>query len=409
MSASSISPVGQRLEHLDILRGFALLGILLVNFEWFTRPIQAMVLGIDAGTTGIDAATDWLIRALAEGKFYPLFSMLFGAGFALMLERAESRHAPFWGLYLRRLLILLAFGGAHMLLVWAGDILLVYSLTAFVMVLLFRRTPTQRLWKWALVFILVPTVLMGLGTLAIWSTQGNPELHAQILSEFEQDAAELEQRVTAAAETHASGSWRDNVAQRVNDARFTLGNFLFWVPPVLGYFLIGRWLIATGRLVHPQQHQLFFRRWRSRGLILGLPLALLGATLLHGANWSIPSPSVALGVTAATFGALLLSLAYLSLVTLGSRHLRWLAPAGQMALTNYLCQSLFWTWTFYGHGLGLWDQIARVWHPFLVFGFFAVQVLFSHWWLARFRFGPAEWLWRSLTYARVQPMRRTAG
>ena len=406
VDSNRLAPTQQRLEHFDVLRSFALLGILLVNFEWFTRPIQAIVLGVEPGLSGLDAGTDWLIRALAEGKFYPLFSMLFGAGFALMLERAEARQTPFWGLYLRRLLILLVFGAAHMLLVWAGDILLVYALSAFVMVLLFRRTPTHRLWKWGLAFIAVPMLLMWMGTLAIGVSQGDPELHAQIMSGFEADAVALHNRVAAAAEIHANGSWTDNVGQRLDDARFTLANFAFWVPPILGYFLLGRWLIGTERLLRPQQHRLFFRRWRSRGLILGLPLALLGASLLYGANWSIPTPQVALGMTATTIGALLLSLAYLSLVTLGTERLRFLAPAGQMALTNYLCQSLFWTWTFYGHGLGLWGQMPRAWHPLAVVLFFAVQVVFSHFWLRHFRFGPAEWLWRSLTYLQRQPMRR---
>lgn len=93
-----MQPAGDRLVHLDVLRGFALLGILLVNFEWFTRPLQAIVLGAEPDLGGINAAADFLVRALAEGKFYPLFSMLFGAGFALMAERALTRRLPFWGM-----------------------------------------------------------------------------------------------------------------------------------------------------------------------------------------------------------------------------------------------------------------------------------------------------------------------
>ncbi len=405
MAAPSVKPVQRRLEHLDVLRGFALFGILLVNFQWFTRPLQAIVLGADPGLEGLDLAADWLIRALAEGKFYPLFSILFGAGFALMAERAEARRAPFWGLYLRRLLILLLFGAAHLVLIWAGDILLVYALTGFVMVALFRNTPARRLWKWALAFIALPLLLMWLAALSIWATQGDPELHASIVADFEADAWSLEESVAEAAATHAAGSWTDNVAQRLEDGRFMLANFAFWIPPILGYFLLGRWLIATRRLLEPDRHRLFFRRWRSRGLLLGLPLAVAGAVTMHGANASIPSLNVATGLTFTTLGALLLALAYLSLVVLGSERLRFLAPAGQMALTNYLCQSLVWTWILYGHGLGLWNEIPRAWQPLLVVAFFAAQVALSRLWLKRFRFGPAEWLWRSLTYAQRQPMR----
>ncbi|MFP4334087.1 MAG: DUF418 domain-containing protein [Wenzhouxiangella sp.] len=407
MAASSIKPVAQRLEHLDILRGFALFGILLVNFEWFTRPLQAIVLGADPDLAGLGLTVDWLIVMLAEGKFYPLFSMLFGVGFALMAERAQARGASFGGLYLRRLLILLVFGAAHLLLIWAGDILLVYAISGGLMLLLFASTPVQRLWKWALTFIVAPLVLMWAAALSIWATQGDPALHATLVAEFEADGAALEQTVARAAEIHATGSWMDNVVQRLDDGRFLLENAAFWIPPILGYFLLGRWLIATQRLLQPDRHRLFFRRWRSRGLLLGLPLAAGGAWLMHDATAIIPTPGVAVGMTLTTVGALLLSLAYLSMVVLGREQLRFLAPAGQMALTNYLCQSLVWTWLFYGHGLGLWQDIGRAWHPLLVLGFFALQVVFSRVWLARFRFGPVEWLWRSLTYGKRQPFRCT--
>ncbi|MEE4637460.1 MAG: DUF418 domain-containing protein [Wenzhouxiangella sp.] len=408
MPAASLKPVQQRLEHLDILRGFALFGILLVNFQWFTRPLQAVVLGAEPGLQGLDLAVDWLIRALAEGKFYPVFSILFGAGFALMSERAESRHAPFWGRYLRRLSILLIFGAAHLLLIWSGDILLVYSLTGFVMVLLFRKTPARRLWKWALAFIVLPLVLMWAATLSIWATQGDPELHASIIEDIQSDAEALEETVARAAQIHATGSWVENVLQRLDDGRFMLANFAFWIPPILGYFLLGRWLIITQRLLQPNNHRLFFRRWRSRGLLFGLPLAITGAWVMQGANASVPTVTVAAGMTFAMSGALLLALAYVSLVVLGSERLRFLAPAGQMALTNYLCQSLIWTWIFYGHGLGFWNEIPRAAQPLIVVGFFAAQVIFSRFWLKRFQFGPAEWLWRSLTYGQRQPMRQNA-
>jgi len=400
------SPTHNRLDHLDVLRGFALLGILLVNFEWFASPLLTIVLGADPDLTGADRAVDWLIMALAEGKFYPLFSMLFGAGFALMFERAAQRQTPFWGLYIRRIVVLLLFGIGHMLLIWAGDILVVYSLCAFVMMLLFRNTPVKRLWKWAVVFFVVPLALVWLGALAIGATQGDPELHASIMADFEADLEDLREQIDRAALIHAEGSWRDNVGQRLRDGAFTLSNFVFWVPPILGFFLLGRWLISSQRLMRPAEHVLFFRRWRSRGLLLGLPLSLGGTLVLYETVQMVPTPKLALGMTLFMAGSIFLALAYLSMVTLGAERLRVLAPAGRMALTNYLSQSLFWTWMFYGHGLGLWGQVPRWPHLLLALAFFAVQVWISHWWLARFRFGPAEWLWRSLTYWKAQPMRR---
>ncbi len=399
-------PTTDRLLHMDVLRGFALLGILLVNFEWFVRPLQAIALGAQPDLSGASLAVDWLIKALAEGKFYALFSMLFGAGFALMAERASKKDSPFWGVYLRRLVLLLLFGVAHMLLIWAGDILVVYSLCAFVMVLLFRKTPVQRLWKWAVVFFIVPLAIVWLGALSIAATQFDPELHASIMTEMESSTEDMRADIEEAARIHNEGSWRENVGQRMRDAGFILTNFVFWVPPILGFFLLGRWLISSDRLTRPGEHQLFFRRWRSRGLLFGLPLSIAGVVLLYELAQTVLTLQLAIGMTLFMAGSVFLALAYLSMVTLGAERLRFLAPAGQMALSNYLAQSLFWTWTLYGHGLGLGTVLPRWSHLLLALAFFAVQVMFSHWWMARFRFGPMEWLWRSLTYLQLQPMRR---
>jgi len=407
VSSSILSPTQQRLDHLDILRGLALLGILMVNFAYFTRPIQSIALGPDPDLAGLDRIVDFLIATIFEGKFIALFSMLFGAGFALMAGRAAERSTPFWGVYLRRLFILMAFGLAHLLLVWSGDILLVYSLCALFMIVLFRKTPPRRLWKWAIAFFLVPALVVWLGVMALLASATDPQLQAGISAGFEQAHQELLAAVDQAAAINAAGSWAENVGQRWRDMRFILSSFLFWVPPIVGFFLIGRWLIETGRLLKPQEHRMFFRRWRSRGLLLGLPLAALAAWLNLGAgNLIIPSTLSALTVTFYNLAAVVLSLGYLSLVMLSADRLQVLAPVGRMALTNYLLQSLVWTWVFYGHGLGLWGQLPRWSHPLFVLGFFAVQVVFSHWWMTRFRFGPFEWLWRSLTYLSLQPMRR---
>jgi uncharacterized protein len=408
MNEVTLQPTRQRLEHLDVLRGFALLGILLVNFEWFTRPLQAIVLGGPTDLGGLDAIAAQAVAVLAEGKFYPLFSMLFGAGFALMLERARERSAPFWGVYLRRLLVLFAFGLAHILLVWSGDILLVYSLSAFVMIVLFRNTPARRLWKWAIVFWLLPVLLMWLGAASIEATRVDAEVHADVMAQFEADREAAVAAIDRAARIHAEGSFAENVAQRGRDLRFLMTVAPFWIPPFIGFFLLGRWLIATGKLSRPTENETWLRRWRAVGLLAGLPVAAAAVWLMHGQDMMVPSLRVAAGMTLVSVASVFVPLGYLSWVTLGWRRLHFLAPAGRMALTNYLLQSLLWTWVFFGYGLGLWGEIPRAAQVPLALVFFAAQILFSRWWLERFRFGPAEWLWRSLTYWRLQPMRRSA-
>lgn len=406
MTLDRPTPSTDRKIHLDVLRGFALFGILLVNFEYFSRPIVSIALAEEASPSGVHALVAFLVQWLAEGKFYSLFSMLFGAGFALMMLRADEAGGGGTGRYFKRLIGLLAFGLAHALLVWSGDVLLVYALTAFVMLLLFRRTPVRRLWKWALGLIAVPMLMMWIGLAGITAAGLAPDGGEAAIADIREAEAETESMAAEAARINAEGTYVENVMQRVRDVEFSLSSFLFWIPPVLGYFLLGRWLLAAGPLDRPANHTGFFRRWRMLGLVVGLPVSAYAAWRLEGLGMFIPSLDLALGTTAATVGALLLTLGYLSLVVPNAHRLAFLAPAGRMALTNYLCQSLVWTLAFYGYGLGLWGQVPRATMLLLAVVFFALQVAVSRWWLARFRFGPAEWLWRAWTYGSRPPMRR---
>jgi uncharacterized protein len=408
-TAAPAVPVAEseRLQHLDVLRGLALIGILLVNFKFFTQPISSLVLGPDASLQGADRWVEGLITVLAEGKFYALFSLLFGAGFALMMHRAETAQRPFRGLYLRRLAVLLGFGLAHVVLIWPGDILFVYALVALAMLLLFSRTPTGRLPKWAVVFLLLPPLANWLFAGLIGLAALDPQAAGKIAAGFAQQDAAMRESIAQAASVYASGSFVEAARQRLAEFAMLLSWAPFWLPPVLGYFLLGRWLIASGRLLDPTAHAGFFRACVRLGFGLGLPLSALGYWLLLDLPLHTPSASLALASSLLASGAALLAFGYLGLVTGSARRLRWLAPAGQMALSNYLLQSLFWTTLLYGYGLGLWGQLPRATHLPLALAFFAGQLALSHWWLARFRFGPAEWLWRSLTYLRPQPMRRT--
>jgi uncharacterized protein len=406
MAGRSLRPVSDRLVHLDVLRGFALLGILLVNFEWFLRPMQAIMLGAEPGMSVLSQIADAVVTTLGEGKFYPLFSILFGAGFALMAERALKKAAPFWGVYLRRLLILAALGLIHTLLIWAGDILLIYAISALIMILFFRKTPVQRLWKWGLFFISLPVLLMWLGTASIMMASTQPEVGAEIAEQFAADDVQLREFLAEAKRIHASGTFMDNVGLRLDDTVFKLQFFLWWATPVIGYFLLGRWLVVSDRLMHPGQHAMYFRRWRSRGLLLGTILSALATWVMWDVSSGLPTVEAAVGTTLAIFGGLLLALGYLSMITLSADRLTFLAPVGQMALSNYLAQSLVWTWVIYGYGLGLWGEVPRWASIPLALAFFALQVVISQWWMTRFRFGPAEWLWRTLTYGERQPMRR---
>jgi uncharacterized protein len=414
---TTIAPVpgAERALQLDVLRGFALCGILLMNIEAFVGPLNTAMIGLDPALQGADRWVDALIYVLVQGKFFTLFSLLFGAGFALILDRMPAGAGGGW-LYLRRLLVLLGIGLLHALFIWSGDILTTYALIGFLLLALFRRTPASRLPKWGLCFYLVPTALTFLFAFVAWTAQFDPQAAAG----FQQgmDAAGADYQAQAEAQRAAygvGGSFAQANAQRAEDLVSMLSYLVFYGPLVLGMFLIGAGLVRSGALLEPAAHLTLFRRLRGWGLGLGLPLALCSFWMQPTLDFGRMDWASATAQSLMSLAGLLLCLGYMASVVLGLQNRRWhaplawLAPAGRMALTHYLLQSVICVGLFYGYGLGYFEQLPRAWQPLFVFALFALQVQFSHWWLARFRFGPAEWLWRSLTYLRPQPLRRSPG
>lgn len=398
------TPHTERLVHLDVLRGFALLGILLVNFAWFSRPILEMMLGPLPPGEGVDAAAAVAVQVLAEGKFYALFSMLFGAGFALMFERARHAGGPFNRLFLRRLGLLFVFGLLHGLFIWSGDILLVYSLVGFLLWLLFSRAKSGLLLIFAGLLMFIPSLLVLAFAGMLELARFDQDLHQEITTAISEDAEQLQQRIERGRAIYVEGSFAEAVGQRARELWSLLSMPLFWVPPIIAYFLIGTALMRSGRLKQPDDHPRFYARLIQLGLVPGLVFSALGVWLMHSGNIYMPDFRLAAASFFMQGGAVLLSLAWLALVVRYYRALEFLAPAGRMALTLYLMQSVFWTLVFYGYGLGLPAPGAAM-QVMLALGFFALQVVFAHLWLARFRYGPMEWVWRSLTYGKAARMR----
>lgn len=413
--ANLLSPVRatERIEALDALRGFALLGILLMNIEGLVGPLMSSMTGVNPALQGADRWMDAAIYLGVQGKFFPLFSMLFGMGFAVMMKRALAAGRPFLGLYLRRVGVLLLFGLAHAFLVWPGDILVTYALMGLLLGLCFRGTPQSRLPKWGIALMLVPaafTLLMGLlGT----AMQAMPE---EGRASFEQamaaQAAQIDAQVEAQRLAYGSGSFAEATAQRIDDFLGMIGFIVIYGAFILGLFLVGAWFTRSEAIARPHEHARLFARLRWVALPVGLAMVL-------GSYWLVPTMDFGrLDLTASSaqvlqmLGGAVMALGYMAWFVRGlqspviGRFLGLLAPAGRMALTNYLMQSLVCTWIFYGYGLGYFEQLPRAWQPLFVVTLFGLQVALSHWWLARFRFGPMEWLWRAATYLQLPPMRR---
>ncbi len=394
----------QRIQALDVIRGFALLGIFLMNIEWFSRPLQEMGSGIDPAATGIDHAAAWAVHVLVAGKFWVLFSLLFGMGFAVMSSRG-GHGAQFRSRYVRRCLVLLAFGLLHALLLWPGDILHAYAVTGLLLLAFGEVSNRARLLLGIGLYAgLASMIVVGGGLMSLVPPGEMPG--------FETMAVELESAAAAAREVYAHGSYFQVVFQRGRDF-LTLGvqGALMMIPMALGVFMLGAWLVRSGRM-HDVASQ---RGWFARLALWTLPLGAVFVTLSMSVGESFDGMRemgpMLLAQGLMMLGSLPLALGYLSLLVLGlglpgiSRVLGWLAPAGRMALTHYLLQSLVASSLFFGYGLGWWGQLGRGAQVLLALAVFALQVVASHWWLGRYRFGPMEWLWRWLTYGARPAMR----
>jgi len=400
VSNATFQPIApdERIATLDVLRGLALLGILLMNMEAFVGPLDLSTGGIDPHWQGVDRWADAFVYIFVQGKFFTLFSLLFGAGFAVMAQRAEVAGRDFTRFYLRRSLGLLGIGLVHALLLWSGDILVAYALLSFLL-LAFREAP--RAWlpvMGVLAYLAAVGLMLLLGALMLLvpdEVTAAQATHAQAAIEAQRQA-------------YGHGTYGQAVLQRLRDFGASLGALLVVGPQVLGMFLIGSWFARSGAIAHPGAHQRLFTWLRRGALPLGLALMLVCTWYQP---WLAPGrfdlrSAAAYGGTAVA--GLLMCLGYLAWGVRWSHALRWLAPAGRMALSNYLAQSLVCTLLFYGYGLGWFEQMGRAWQLLFAVALFAAQVALSRAWLRHFRFGPMEWLWRAITYWRWPPLRRDA-
>ena len=393
-----VAPIAasERVALVDVLRGFALLGILVVN----TGVFKSAGFGPAADAPPLDQLASGAILLLFTLKFYVLFSFLFGYGFSVQMARAAERGAPWVPRYLRRLLGLLLLGVAHAVLLYVGDILVTYAVLG-VALLAFRRARSRVLVGVAIGLVALSALgVAGVG--AVVSVLPASDT-ADVAREVEVDAARTE------------AAYRGSPGEVVEERLRTWPAVLVFAllgqgPTVLGMFLLGLWAGRRRLLERIDEHRPLLRRALVLGLVVGLPgsAAFAAATVASGFDFDATF-FLASAVDFAT--APFLTAGYVSGIALlharpaGARRLAVLAPVGRMALSNYLLQSLVCSLVFTGYGLGLFGRVGAAAGLVVSFAIFAAQVPLSAWWLRRFRFGPAEWLLRSFTYARRQPLR----
>ena len=470
-----LRPVGEseRIFALDVLRGFAIFGIFLVNIVFFGRPLMTFtgpIGGEDASTGEVVA---WAIsEVFFEFKFISLFSLLFGVGMAVQLARATATGRSFAALFARRLAILGVFGLVHALGFWYGDILFLYACSGFGLLVLARCRPRTLLITAAAMFLSVFVLTGTIGAIQIAlgdrsggepavalddpveaTVVGAGEVAEKVAAgtaeegndgrEVEEVAAEDEPRsIAEGLREQPFGTVVEFVKESPQEVfldglsdlervAFGDGPFLaavavrgfIWLMIVVQSVFTLFWRILATFLAGAAMMKLGFfgesgHRWQRRllavGVLVGLPLEIGAAVLAHGATFGQSWVWLA-GEGLHFFGSLLLCLGYVGGVTILVRRgrrgwlARGLAAVGRMALSNYLLQTLVASFVMYWWGLGLFDTFSRPQMFLLVVVVFPLQIVGSVIWLRFFRAGPFEWLWRSLTYLRPQPLFRAAG
>ncbi len=388
----------QRINEIDIIRGFALFGILMVNMSFFKYPVFFERFP-SLAEPGLQQAAAWLIQLLFTGKFYAIFSFLFGLGFYIFMERTEAKGLQVVPLYRRRLLVLLAIGFVHLFFVWSGDILFTYAIAGFIL-MKFRNKPIVSIRKWIAGFFIASLLLHftfglvnGLGELFM------AEKYALIIGELSQTAFIL----------YSKGSFSQLLLFRlVNEIPSIFVSFIVTIPAVITFFLCGLYAGRIGVFKNIEKNLPFIKKVRNVGFPVGIILLIV--------YFLIDKEILALGILFKS--AFLSSLNYAasmfiftfyvsSIILLLRRDackkvLNPLAATGRMALTNYIGQSVICTLLFYGFGLGLYGKVSITEGISITVAIYLFQVIISNLWFTKFRYGPLEWFWRMLTYKRKE-------
>ncbi|WP_246231598.1 DUF418 domain-containing protein [Sporosarcina jiandibaonis] len=377
--------VENRIEALDITRGFALLGIFIANMLLFHTPY----LHVDPYSwfTSGDAATFKWIDVFVQGSFYPIFALLFGYGINMQYEKSIQRNTPFVPVMARRLGILLGIGLLHGLFIWSGDVLFPYAVMGFLL-LIFVRIPAKWLALFAGALYMIPAAFMYFVAKLLMKANSN-----LLMSDY----ADLD-LIERSIEVFGSGSFGDI---------FTL-RFFEWLVIGLGGTFMGFFIVLPIIMFGAA-----LSKWKviERAKEFKIRLAILALLSLAAGIWikllpHLKKPALDLIQIQDTIGNIILAAGYVSLLLLFCTFplfrdvFRPIGKAGRMSLTTYITQSIVATLIFYSYGFGLYGRVDLAAGTWIAVGLFVVQVIFAELWLSKFRMGPLEWLWRKGTYGR---------
>jgi uncharacterized protein len=401
MNKTSLLPRTDRIASLDVLRGIAVLGILIINMQSFSMINAAYINPAAYGDlSGINKNIWILSHVLADQKFLSLFSMLFGAGIVLFAQNVEDRGFLPARFYYRRLFWLFTIGLLHGYIFWHGDILVAYAVCG-ALAFIFRKLSPVVLIAIGLIIFSVPSFnywLFG-KSMEMWP----PEAIAGIRESWSPTQEVIDREIAAlTGGIIAQLKWR--IPETFKMETFIFLIFIGW--RALACMLIGMGLFKFGffNLAFSRKSYLYIA---VAMMASGFTLIITGVTKNFEVGWAVEY-SMFFGWQWNYIGSLFVALGYSALVMLlvESFNLNLLARVGRMAFTNYLFTTFICTGIFYGHGLGLFGQAERWQQMVLTVAVWLVLIIFSWLWLQRFRFGPVEWLWRYLTYGNKPEFKR---
>ncbi|MCT4589292.1 MAG: DUF418 domain-containing protein [Carboxylicivirga sp.] len=406
-TAPSYSTLPQdRIISIDMLRGLAVLGILILNIQSFSMPFTAYINPTAFGDlSGINKWV-WIVsHMVGSEKFMSIFSILFGAGIILLYERKKEQGKNPGRIHYYRNFWLLIFGLLHAYLLWFGDILVAYSLCAF-LVYLFRKMKPKGLIIVASFFFIIPVLLNLLSGLSLpyWPEESVKESMKMWLPARESINTEI---------TAMRGSFSEQMAFRGEYALF-MQTFLFFFGVfwrVTALMLLGIALFKSG-VLSGQKSRAFYRRMAIIGLVSGYSLCAYGVYQLFEHQWSFEY-GMFLGHMPNYFASVAVAFGYIGIILLiaksnaCSRIKKLFSSIGKMAFSNYILMSIIGSFLFYGHGLGLFGQVERIEQVLIVFVIWLIILLVSPLWLKNFNYGPIEWLWRTLTYSKALPFKKS--
>nr|WP_240949801.1 DUF418 domain-containing protein [Psychrobacillus sp. BL-248-WT-3] len=370
------------------MRGFALLGIFVVNMLFFHGP-YIYVNPYDWYQTPSDQETYKWIDIFVQGSVYPLFAMLFGYGLAMQFMKSEAKGTSFSRLAVRRLLILLGIGCIHAFLIWSGDILITYALAGLCLIVLMKLKPLWLIIIAAVLYLIPNGLLTGLVYLMTKVAPEESVLYTAI------------QKVEESAVAYSQGSWFDVFGQRLADWFYMQGyglNVVLILCTILPLLMIGSAAAKLRLIERARELKLFW--------IITVIVTMAAGTAIKWLPFNKGDDLFTMTVQD-TFGGPLQAIAYggflalICTIPIVGKLLSPIAKAGRMSMTIYLMQSILATTIFYGYGFGLYGKVDIATGTWMAIGIYVIQIIFAEIWFTKFKQGPVELLWRKLTYSKI--------